>query len=408
MPTPAAELDLPEVSQTDLTRTGESYHSMMRELRERSWIARLEGAGYLVLGRDAAAHFMRAKEATFPATQMLELQGITEGPLYDYLSRNLLELDGDAHRRLRKLVQPAFTPAAADRQRPAMRTHLASLWDAVSREGKCDIVASFSRPYPSRMIAEVMGAPLEDAPRLERWANMIQGQFDPIRVASEREALESAAAEFHEYAWELLALRREAPGDDLLSELIAMEAEGDRLSEQEVVDLASAVLVGGVDTTQAQLAHGIRLFCENPDAWRKLADDPAIAPAAVEEVLRFEPIAPLTLRMLTADAEWEGVSFPIGTIIVAAAVTANREEGAVSEPERFDILADRARAKPLTFGAGPHFCLGANLARAELVEAFGYLAPRMPGLELDGEVEYASPLGIYGLERLPVRWRDAG
>jgi cytochrome P450 len=159
------------------------------------------------------------------------------------------------------------------------------------------------------------------------------------------------------------------------------------------------VLVGGVDTTQSQLAHALRLLAEHPEQWAMLAADPDLAPQAVEEVLRFEPITPFTARIAMEDVEFRGVTFPEGTVVLVCAFTGNRD----GEPEGFDITAQRAR-KPLTFGAGVHYCLGANLARAELSEALAFLAPRMPGLELDGEPAYGSIDGIYGLDALPLRW----
>src|SRR5688500_14250439 len=266
-----ADLDVPSFDYTDASITGPRFHEVMRGLRERSWIARAEPAGWLVLDHEAVAFFMRTPAATFPGRKMLELQGVTSGPLYERLKGNLLDLHGDDHRRLRKLVQPAFTPKEADRLRPLMREQLEALWSAVADDGRCDFVEAFAKPYPARMIAAVMGAPLEDAPRLHEWANLIQGQFDPIKVANELPALERAAAEFVEYTEELLRRRRDDPSDDLISKLIAAEEEGDRLNEDEMVHLVSAVLVGGVDTTQSQLAHGIRLFAEHPEQWGALA-----------------------------------------------------------------------------------------------------------------------------------------
>jgi cytochrome P450 len=248
-----------------------------------------------------------------------------------------------------------------------------------------------------------MGAPLSDWERLGNWANLIQGQFDPLKVANELPALERAAAEFVEYTRALIADRRGSPGEDLISELITAEEEGDRLSEDEVVHLTSAILVGGVDTTQAQLAQALILFARHPDQWRLLAERPELAPQAVEEVLRFEPITPITARITLEDIDYDGVTFPKDTLVFAAAVAANRDPAAYEEPERFDITADRGRSKPLTFGAGPHFCLGANLARAELQEALTFLAPRMPGLELDADPVYDTPLGIYGVRELRLR-----
>ena len=399
-----AELELPGFDYTDPSLTGPRFHEALSALRDRSWVARADPVGFLVLDREAAAFFLRTQSATFPGRKMLEVQGVTAGPLYERMRGNLLDLDGDDHRRLRKLVQPTFTPPAADKHRPAMRELIERLYDAVAADGRCDMVEAFAKPYPSLMIATVMGAPLDDAERLWEWANLIQGQFDPIKVANELPAIERAALEFVDYTRELMRQRRDEPGDDLISELLAAEEEGDRLTEEECVHLVSAVLVGGVDTTQSQLAHGIRLFCEHPDQWRMLADDPSLAPAAVEELLRYEPITPFTARIMLEDVEYRDVSFPEGTLVFACAATANRDPDGYEAPEDFDITADRERTKPLTFGAGPHFCLGANLARAELQEAFAFLAARMPDLQLDGEPVYDTPLGVYGMLELPVRF----
>ncbi|MEA2473080.1 MAG: hypothetical protein QOE06_995 [Thermoleophilaceae bacterium] len=404
MSTSLPELDLPQLEYQDPELKGPRFQDAMRELRERNWLARVEPIGYAVLDRESAAHFLRSRSLTFPGRRMLEVQGVTSGPLYERFKGNLLDLDGEDHRRLRKLVQPAFTPQAADRHRPAMQNFLEALHGRVADDGRCDVVEAFAQPYPAMMIAHVMGAPIEDAGRLHEWANYIQQQFDPVKVSTQLDRIEGAAREFHEYAWALLRDRQGDPGDDLISELIAAEEEGDRLDEDECVHLVSAVLVGGVDTTQSQLAHGMLLFAQHPDQWRMVAGDPSLAQQAVEEVLRFQPITPFTARITLEDVEYRGVTFPKDTVVIAAAVSANRDPEAWEDPESFDITADRDRSKPLTFGAGPHFCLGAALARAELQEAFAYLAPRMPDLALDGEPVFDTPFGVYGMESLPVRW----
>jgi cytochrome P450 len=284
-----------------------------------------------------------------------------------------------------------------------MRQFLAELWQDVAEAGDCEFVEAFAKPYPSLTIARLMGAPLEDAPRLYEWSNWTQRQFDAPSLMNEREAIERAVVEFYEYAGALLSTRREQPGDDLISTLLAAEEQGDRLSETECVNLVLNVLAGGVDTTQSQLAHGLRLFCEHPDQWELLPARPELVPQAVDEVLRYEPITPFTARLLQEDVEYREVLFPKDTLLLVCAFTGNRDLKGGADAGGFDITADRG-ARPLTFGAGVHFCLGANLARAELEEAFSFLAPRMRGLELDGEVEFGSVTGIYGLEALPVRF----
>ena len=393
---PVSDLDLPALDYTDPSLRGERFHEVLRDLRERSWVARAEPVGWFVLDREAVAHFMRTRKATFPGRKLLEVQGVTSGPLYERLKGNLLDLQGDDHKRLRKLVQPSFTPAAADEWRPAMRRHLADLWEAVESDARCDFVEAFAKPYPALMIAEVMGAPTSDAPRLHGWANRIQQQFDPVKIQNELPDLEQAAAEFVDYTRALMREREAEPRDDLITQLIPAGEEG--------VHLVSAILVGGVDTTQSQLAHGIRLFAGNRGQWRKLGEDPELATAAAEEILRYEPITPFTARIVLEDIEYRDVLFPEGTLIFAVAASANRDPESWEAPDELDIEAERDRAKPLTFGAGPHFCLGANLARAELQEALAFLSQCMPELELDGEPAFDSPLGVYGLDSLPIRW----
>jgi cytochrome P450 len=374
----------------------------MRELSERSWIAS-SPIGFIVLDREAAAFFLRTRSATFPGMRIAEMFGVPEGPLLEEMRRNILHINGDAHRRLRNLVNPAFTPRAADRWRPAMREFLERLWAPLEGAGSCGFVEAFAKPYPSLTIATVMGAPLEDAPKLHEWSNMIQRQFDPASLMNERELIERACEEFYEWAGALIERRRDDPGDDLISTLIAAEQDGDRLSEAECMNLVLNVLVGGVDTTQSQLAHGLRVFASHPEQWELLAARPELAKATVEELLRYEPITPFTARILHAEVEYRDVTFPADTIVMVCSFSGNRD-GVDGDPQAFDITAVRGDAKPLTFGAGIHYCLGANLARAELQEALTFLPQRMPGLALDGEAELGSIHGIYGLERLPIRW----
>ena len=398
-----SELDLPVLDYTDPALRGPGFHPRMAQLREQGWLAATP-LGALVLDRETAELFLRSRSTTFPGRKLAEIFGIETGPLAEELRRNILCIDGDDHRRLRNLVNPAFTPRAADRWRPAMRTYLAELWDAVRAQGRCEFVEAFAKPYPSLVIATVMGAPLADAPRLHHWSNWIQKQFDAEALMTQRELIEQAVVEFYTYAEQLLGTRREDPGEDLVSALLAAEADGDRLSDVECVNLVLNVLIGGVDTTQSQLAHAVRLLAEHPDQWAALRADPSLAPRAVEEALRYEPITPFTARIVVEDMEVRGISFPVGTVVLVASVTANRD--GVPDPDRFDITR-AGGARLTTFGAGIHYCLGANLARAELQEALGFLAARIESLELDGQPAYGGVTGIYGLDALPLRFTAA-
>jgi cytochrome P450 len=397
------DLELPHFDYTDPELRGDRFHERMLELRAESWIARSD-LGFVVLDREAANFFLKSRSVEFPGVMMFELLGITEGPLYESLSKNIITLNGEQHRRLRALVRDEFTPKAADRYRPAMREFLADLWEDVADRGRCDFVSDFAKPYPARMIATVVGAPLEDAAELHRLSNLLQSQFDAIALMTRRDELEQAATDFDAYVRGLVDERRSSPGDDLVSAMIAAEEEGDRLSDEECVSLVRDALNGGIDTTQSALAHGVRLFAGHPGQWATLGADTSLAPQAAEEVLRFEPVAPFTTRVMLEDVEFRDITFPVGTVVFASAWNANREAEGDSDAERFDISAERGAAKSLTFGAGPHFCMGANLARAELQEGLAFLAPRMRELELDGEPEYDTITGLYGMLSLPVRW----
>ena len=219
---------------------------------------------------------------------------------------------------------------------------------------------------------------------------------------AERERIERAVAEFYDYAGDLLARRRKDPGDDLISTLIAARFEGDKLSDAELVNLVLNVLVGGVDTTQSQLAQGIRLFAEHPDQWDLVARRPrrdGAARGGGGPALRADHAvhrphrgggAGLPRRRLPGRHRGDGLRV-------------HRQPRPGSQPDVFDVAAER-EARPLTFGAGIHYCLGANLARAELQEALAFLARRWTRIELDGEPFMGSINGIYGIDTLPIRW----
>jgi cytochrome P450 len=414
------ELELATFDYTDAQMRGERFHAEMAKARERGWLAQAP-FGYMTLDREAGEFFLRTRSAIFPGMKIAEIFGVTEGPLYEQMRRNILHVNGADHTRLRSLVNPALSPRAVERYRPIMREFLGDLLaqaiaassgpDADEQDNAtifCDFVDAFAKPYPSLAIASVMGAPLADAPRLHHWSNLIQRQFDAVSMSDEQEKQQigQAVQEFYEYAYELVRARRKDPSDDLISKLIAAEEQGERLSDVECVNLVFNVLVGGVDTSQSQLAHAVRLLAENPDQWELLAADPSLAERAVEEALRYEPITPFTARILTEEVVFRDVTFPEGTVVMVCAFTGNRDldddEAGERGADSFDITADRGRARPLTFGAGVHYCLGANLARVELQEGLAFLSEHLHGLRLDGEPVFEGVSGIYGLAELPI------
>src|SRR5487761_964200 len=256
MPT-VSDLDLPELDLGSGELAGDGYHRRLAKLAgqgELPWLARSPLA-FIVLDRESGEFFLRSRATAFPGGQIADLFGVGAGPLREQIDANILNQQGERHRRLRALIGPAFTPRAADRWRPAMRGFLDELWrslgDVPSGEpAGCEFVAAFAKPYPSLTIAAVLGAPPRDAEQLHEWSGWVQKQFDIRALASEPARIERAVGELYEYVETLLERRRREPSDDLITALLAAEDEGTKLTHEECVDLVLNVVAGGIDTTQ--------------------------------------------------------------------------------------------------------------------------------------------------------------
>ncbi|MDQ5895906.1 MAG: hypothetical protein QG596_2167, partial [Actinomycetota bacterium] len=389
MTTLVTELDLPELDPADPKLTGWNWHLEANGLLDAGkWLAR-GPLSLVVIDREAGEFFLRSRSAEFPGKLIGELFGITDGPLHEQIVANIINRNGDDHRRLRSLVNPALTPRAVNAWRPVMREILDDLWTELETY-EFDFVSRFSRPYPSQTIARVMGAPRVDAQRLHDWSEWIQKQFDPIALSDPETVatIQEKVAGFYAWVDPLIEARRTTPDDDLITTLIRTEEEGEKLSDQELRNLVLNILVGGVDTTQSQLSHAIRLLAGKPDQWQALRENPdELVPRAVSEALRFEPITAFTARQLTEDVEYRDVTFPAGTVLVVCSFTGNRDPEAFENAREFDITIERNRTRPLTFGAGIHYCVGANLARAELEEGLRFFAEKFETMELNGLTE---------------------
>jgi cytochrome P450 len=318
--------------------------------------------------------------------------------------RSILALEGAEHQRLRQLATPAFTPKATDRLRPFMREVVGGLVDAVAPTGRCELVEDVCEPYPIHVICELLGAPQQDWRLFSAWASDIFRMFNG-HLGDDYPVIEAAMGSLDAYVRDLVEQRRQRPGDDLHTRLIAAEEQGDRLSTDELVAMAEAVLMAGTDTTRNQLACAVALFAEHPDQWALLASAPALATQAVEEAMRHLGAVRSTARIALEDVDYRDVTFPAGTLIVTSLSAANLDPELWEAPGRFDITRPASARPQMTFGSGIHHCLGASLARAELLEALPLLARRLPDLQLDGPIEWKPPTtGIWGPQRLPLRF----
>jgi cytochrome P450 len=288
-----------------------------------------------------------------------------------------------------------------------MRQVVNDLVDPLQPTGRCEFVVDVCEPYPIPIICELLGAPKEDWRLFSGWATDIFRIFNND-IENDQASIRAAMAALDEYVRSMIEERRSRPADDLLSRMISVEEEGDRLTTDELVMMTEAVLMAGTDTTRNQLACAVALFLDHPDQWARLAADPELAPRAVEEVMRYLGAVRATMRVAAEDIVLHDVEIPAGTIVMAALSVANRDEGLWSEPHRFDIERGASSDPQLTFGSGIHYCLGASLARAELQEALPILARRMPGLAADGPIEWKpDTVGIWGPARLPLRFTSA-
>lgn len=400
-----AELDLPVVDTFDVEDRERRTRLQQQAAREH-WLVK-GNLGYAVLHYDDVVAILRDKRWHSAASKIAELSGVSDPEFLRRRRVSILTAEGDEHTRLRRLVAPAFAPRAADRLRPFMRQVIDDLVDQVVDEGRCDAVASLCDPYPIPVICELLGAPASDWQSFSRWATDVLKIFD-FDLARDLPVIMAAQDELEAYTLELIARRREQPGEDLLTALIAAEEAGDRLSSTELVVMVEAVILGGTDTTRNQLGLALALLSEHPEQWRLLAERPELSARAVEEIMRVAGAVRGTARIASEDIVYRDVLFPAGTLVATSVATANRDPGVFPSPDDFDITREPVGQPQLTFGSGIHYCLGAALARAELQEALPLLARRLPGLRLDGEVRYKSALaGIFGPVELPIAFDPA-
>ncbi|OBG55216.1 cytochrome P450 [Mycobacterium sp. E735] len=379
----------------------EEAHLILHEARRRAPIA-IGPHGPEVLTYELVRSVLRDPRFRVPQGMFLASQGITTGPLWERVATNLISLDGAEHHRLRRLVSKAFTPRATARLGATIDGVINGLLDHHTAIGRCDVVADIARQYPIPIICALLGAPAEDWKLFSEWTDDIFKAFS-WEVAAHQNNILAAWDELDAYIDDMVAQRRHRLTDDLISDLIRAEDDGDHLSADELRMLAAGLLMAGTDTTRNQLAASVHVLCDRPEQWRLLGEHPEVANSAVEETMRHSPIAAATLRIALEDVEVAGVVIPAGTVVIANTAAANRDPAVYDDPDRLDIT--RVGAPPMqTFGAGMHYCLGANLARLELAEALATMARRMPDARRTGPAPWKPLTGLSGPATLPVEF----
>ena len=377
--------------------------ALIDPMRAETWVARTPIGG-LVIGRPQVAALLADRRLRSSVADIVRLQGVTDGPLADRLTTSILALEGEDHQRIRRLANRAFTPRAVERHRDDMRSTFRALLDPVVPLGRGDFMDNIAEHYPIQVMCHVLGVPDEDHEDFARWNRSITWALS-FDLAAHREEVEEAFGHLDDYVRELIADRRAHPRDDMITAMVQAEEADDRLSDDEVTGMVSALLFAGYDTTRNQLGLGMWVFTQHPDQWAILRADRSLAPRVVEEVMRHAGAVGAAPRFTMEDVALDGWMVPAGTMLTLGTAAANHDPSAYDRPGEFDITVPRE--PHFTFGGGPHYCLGASLARAEMVEAFDLLAEAFVDVALDGEPTWRPPLGIYGPETLPLRWTPA-
>ena len=318
-------------------------------------------------------------------------------------NQQMLFRDGAEHHRLRVLGNRGFTPSMLDRARPIIQRTVDRLLEGLPESAKFDLVADFAQPLPALVIAELFAIPEKDRSDFQDWSDAIAQFFgmslgDPEQAAR---ASDAAAVKLEAYFLALLEERRHKPGDDLMSLLLAGQSEG-KLRPEEVSAQCILLLAAGHVTTIDQMANGVNAFLDFTDEWERLRSEPALLPSAVEEALRFDSAVPLVHRICRAETQIRGQTILPGQGVYLSTAAANRDPDIFAEPDRFDIA--RADNRHISFGVGPHVCLGAGLARRELEIGFSALSRRFPQLRRGAEParRRCESLIFRGFHSLPV------
>ena len=324
--------------------------------------------------------------------------------------RSLIAMDPPQHRQYRNLVSPAFTPRALARLSGRIASITQELLDEVKPRGRMDVTEDLAYPLPTIVIAEMLGVPVTDRPLFKRWTDGLLSQqlsdaeFFKPNERPDREQISRNFQEMSDYFQGMLEKRRRKPRADMMSDLLAAEVEGERLSMEDTISFCVLLLIAGHVTTTNLLSQAIRCFDEHPEVMEQLRRQPELMPGAIEEVLRYASPVWRLVRASKTDVTMDGVTIPGGALIFAWLSAANRDEEQFPEPKRFDIT--RSPNKHVAFGHGIHFCIGAPLSRLEASIALPMMLEQLPDLRrVPGEPgKLFEGRALFGFKHLPVEF----
>lgn len=380
-------------------------HPVYEELREKEPVSRFllpNGlyAWMVTAYEDATAVLNDARFATKHPEQGDAAES-NLSPHREIISRNLSNVSPEDHRRLRRLVQKAFTPRMVEGLRGRIEEITNELLDKAQDKGEMNLIDDFAFPLPIQVICEMLGVPVEDRDKFREWSNVIMEGFNNPGLA---ERSEEVLIEFIDYLRALIAERRNHLRSDLISDLIRVEDQGDVLSEHELYAMIFVLIVAGHETTVNLIGNGVLALLEHPQQKEMLKNRPELIHSAIEEMLRYEgPVEVTNVRWAAEDVELKGQQIRKGDMVFVCLSSANRDGKQFADPDTFDIT--RAANDHIAFGKGVHYCLGAPLARLEGEIAIGTLLRRMPDIRLKTEADsltWRTGLILRGLKEIPV------
>lgn len=376
-------MNTPQTVDLRSPRFDDDKYGYIEELRDESFFARSPDGGVIFLNHEDVAEVFRCKDFRFA----FNLIDDSRSPyLANAIRHELLNMHGGQHERLSRLVKRALRDRIIEDMRTTITQIVTDLIDAFPDQGEVEFCSTFADPLPARVLGPMFGVPYESAAGLNDWIKIGGRKLDALQSGVGIEAVEDANRNIHDYLRALLVERRDDPGDDLFSELILAEIDGDRMSADELVYLSSELAAAGVDTTRTQLPLILHALLTQPSELDKLRADPGLALRAVDEGMRFAPLPWAIPHAATHDFTYKGIDFKTGDLAYALVPAANRDPAVIPDPQTFNITRDRARH--FAFGSGMHACPGAQLARMEMSLALQYLVAKLPKITLAADPEW--------------------
>jgi cytochrome P450 len=399
------DLNLPIIDSKFIPSSRNTYEQLeqARQVSNDTWIAKTV-FGYAILNHNDIEQILKDKRWHNALTLLAKRNPYTTEDFKKRRMQAIICLEGEDHSRIKRLVQPAFSPSNINNLRPYMREYMNSLIDNVYANGKCDIQKEIYDKYPVNMICKILGVPDTDWILFNKWTTDTFKNFG-MNYDEDTEIVIETQKAFEEYSSKIIEEKRLNLGDDLLSNLIRAEESGDRLSNSELKMLVEMIIVSGIDTTRSQLGLSTIMLSKNKDLWTRIAVDDDARNKIVEESIRLDGALRNVARYASEDIVYKGVLFPKETSILLSISAANYNPTIFENPDNFIYDRPNLIKETLGFGGGIHYCLGTALARAELQEGLSTVATRMPDLAVQDGVVYKETVEtVWGVRSLPVKF----